>query len=226
MATRQDLEARLPNYSQFMRDHVWQMCQDARLDIRPNDFLLIMRMVASYFQTERGMRTALTLLNSDIRPASTLKSYYKEGFRGDESERIPSGDLTEYRGWLVRRNGKVYAVKYSAIDVDDREDATICDACGARVPYDYCAKSVEAMKNGGYVKTETWCNHCRYNSEQPRIRETGSVVTCSKCEKTTCEFHPRHNEGLSGSTSVVAALPPGPSSGIPDNVPIPPGWVR
>lgn len=226
---RQDLERNLPEASAFMRDYVWQLCLEAGIRLNPQDFVLIMRMVHAYFKTERGPQTALHTLHCAPVPASPLKSYFKAGFLNDPSEKIPASNLWEFKGWLLKRGDRIYPMKHDTIEMDDREDSTVCDACGGRFPADYCAKNLEVMKSNGVQRVEMWCNHCRQSSEQPRIRETGSLRTCQECPKLICEFHPKHNALLSPRPSVVALLPAAAAVGgtnIPANVPIPPGWNR
>jgi hypothetical protein len=157
--------------------------------VNRDDVLFIGRVVSDYFtNTTNGKHTALMLLKATKAPVSALKSYYPKGHFGNENKRINPKDLTEYRGYIYRGQ---HAVAFDSIEIDEREDSNICDACGGKFPVYYCMQKVQVLKTGS-IRDELWCNHCRSSSESPKIRDTASPNTCMNCEKRACDFHPKN----------------------------------
>lgn len=224
---RQEMEKSLPEASQFLCKYLWQHLNEAGVRIPDEDILLIGRLVSAYVRdTDYGKKTFLKLLNAEVAQPSALKTYFKSGRPHDEQHRIKYSDLVEFKGWIYK--GAV-AIAHSKVDVDDREDAVVCDSCAGRFPADYCTKQVEVLKASGQTREEVLCNYCRYHSENPRVRETGSASVCAACEKITCENHPRHAEPMTDQNTrhVVGLLQPGTGQNrIPEGLPMPPGWER
>lgn len=223
---RRALEATLPEESPNLCRFLYHKLLEAGVRLPDQDIVLIGKLVSAYVkQTADGKLTALKLLNAEVKPASVLKSYFRAGYLNDEAQRIKPGELKEFRGWIYK---DTLAVGYSQIDMDDREDSTICDSCGGKFPADYCAQNIEVLKSNGTTRVETWCNHCRRGSENQRLRDTASEKTCLNCEKTVCEYHPKHEQVVNRQTkSIVAMLPAAQmssGSNIPPHVPMPPGW--
>jgi hypothetical protein len=189
---RRELDQTLPEASQYLCKYLWQMCQEGGVQISTQDLLFLGRSVTDYIRnTEQGKFTVFKILKTDFKPASNLKSYFQEGYLGDDARKINPQDLLEYHGYIFKRQ---HAIPYHSVDVDDREDNDVCDSCGTRTPVGYCLKPVEVLAKDGRFKVENRCNHCRFNSEQTSVRATGSSKTCDLCEKTTCEFHPKFVE--------------------------------
>jgi hypothetical protein len=212
---RQQLERDLPEHSKYLCDFLWKYLNEAGVSLPANDIAFIGKLVSAFAQTAQGKKTLLHMLKAEPKPASTLRTYFKAGHRGDESQKIAPHDLMEFRGWIYKGTA---AIRWDAIEVDEREDATMCDACGGRFPADYCTRKIDVVKRTGEVRSETWCNHCRMSSEDQRIRVTSDDRTCSGCEKVICEFHPRHV----AATSVARV----PSPQIVGGLALPPGWER
>jgi hypothetical protein len=216
---RSQMERDLPDASPNLCDYLWKNLGEADVRIDPADIKLIGKLISAYVkQTTPGKQTVLKLLNATVAPASILNTYFKAGHMGQEEQKIRPRDLMEFKGWIYKGTS---TVKYEAIDIDEREDAAICDCCGGRFPEDYCLRPVESTKRTGEVKNELWCNHCRYAHEDPRIRTTGDHRTCAACEKVICEYNPKHQ---SITQAPMAQLPQrATSNGGP---PLPPGWER
>lgn len=189
---------------------------------------ITIKLVYDYLRQPPGLRTLLThLLLAEPKPASPLKSYYKAGFFGDSTQKIKPEDLYEFRGYLYKTpQGEWRPIKFDQVEIDDREDSVICEACGGKFPAGYCGKPVEVMRNGSPPRVETWCNHCRQNSEDPVVRATGTLDGCIKCEKVICEFHPKHGVSPAARGVVVPLLQAAGGSNIPPNIPLPDGWIR
>ena len=205
---RLELEKTLPPPSKELCQFMWQYLSESGTHIQNHDILFISRIVGAYFKTENGLRSLLKLLNTEARPASILKTYFKSDRPQTDESRIKATDLQEFRGFIYKN---LLAMDHTKIVDIDKEEVEICDACGGRFPADYCTKHVETFSNSGHSRIETRCNHCRYNSELPRVRETGSRQVCLTCEKTACDYHPR-NERLMQPAQL--ALPP--AQRIPD----------
>lgn len=217
---RSQMERELPDPSPNLCDFLWRNLGEAGIRIDPNDLKFIGKLVSAYVKTTpQGKQTMLKLLNADVVPASPLSTYFKAGHMGQEEQKIKPSDLMQFKGWVYKGTN---CVRWNAIEIDDREDATMCDNCGGRFPDDYCMRRVETTKRTGEVKTEQWCNHCRYSHEDPRIRTNADQRTCVGCEKINCEFHPKHHSLTQNSN--VALLPQRAASG--DAPPLPPGWER
>lgn len=217
---RQQLERELPEASKYLCEFLWRNLQECGVNLSPQDITLIVRLVVAYGSTPQGKHTFLHMLKALVKPASSLKTYFKAGFLNDESQKIKPSDLMEFHGWVYK---KTASLRWDAIDIDEREDSVICDNCGGRFPEDYCTKTVEATKRTGELRTEVWCNHCRYQTENPRIKQTGEAKTCAECEKTICEFHPRHIAATMPGKAPVALLPQRAAN---DNLILPPGWEK
>lgn len=208
-----DLPDGSPNLCEFLHRHFIE----AGMPVPREDIMFISKLVSSYVKTTpHGKATMLTLMNCKPRPASILNTYYRAGNIGQENQRIKATDLMEFKGWIHKGTN---TVRWDAIDIDEREDASVCDSCGGRYPVDYCLAQTENIKRTGEARMEMWCNHCRYQSEDPRVRQTGDQKKCDGCEKIICEFNPKHH---SLPNSNIALLPTRAVSGEPN---LPPGWV-
>lgn len=219
---RVEMEKKLPEASQYLCDFLKANLREAGIGAGDQDILFIGKLVSEYMlKTAPGKRTALKFLSASIKPASALKTYYRAGFFGDEAQRIPAAHLQEFRGWLYKDS---LSVAFDKVEIEDKEDATVCESCGGRFPVDYCAIKLEMPKPNGTTRVEFICNHCRYHSDNPKVRDTGDQKTCAGCEKKICEFHPEHLNAPIGRS--VMALPPPRQHTTPVNVALPPGWER
>lgn len=215
---RIELEKSLPPPPKDLGEFLWRAKNDCQLNINDQDLVFMVRLMGDYLRSPGGRQLMLKALNSEVKPASSLHSYFKAGFLNDETQRIQPSDLVHYSGWIYKQQ---FGCPQSAIEVDEREDSVICDSCGGKFPGNYCTRNVEVLKNTGRTILETWCNHCRSNSENPRVRESGSPNTCGNCEKKECDFHPKHVETFMNmpTRSPIAGLLPPAQSMI-----LPPGW--
>jgi hypothetical protein len=185
-------------------------------NIPPDDVKFIARLFSAFIGgTPEGMQIALSLLNIRPEPVSTLQTYFKAGQGKHEGSKLRTTDLQMVRAYIWKKTNKV---RWDSIEVDEREDASVCDSCGGRYPIDYCLKSMEVVKKTGESRTEMWCNRCRYQHEDPRVRQTADQRVCHGCEKVTCEFHPKHL-----LFDKPMALLPARAAGEPQ---LPAGWVR
>lgn len=219
---RQQMERNLPEESKLFCQYLYQNLVQADIGLPDQDIRLIGKIFTSFIKdTAAGKRTALHLLRADLKPASVLKTYFKAGRDHSDENRIRSSDLQVYEGIIYKG---VAGIPLNQVDVVEKEETRVCDSCGGWFPVDYCTRSVEVLKQTGQSRIEIRCNHCRAYSEDPKIRETGSLGTCGACEKLECEFHPRYVERT--SRPVVALLPAAGEGRIPAHVSIPPGWSR
>lgn len=215
---RSQMERDLPEASPNLCDFLWKNLGEAGIRIDPNDLKFIGKLISAYVRsTPQGKQTMLKLMNASVSPASALSTYFKAGFMGQEDQKIRPRDLMQYKGWIYKGNNPL---KWEAIEIDEREDATMCDNCGGRFPEDYCLSKIEVIKRTGESRTELWCNHCRYSHDDPKIRQSGDQRTCAACEKVNCEFHPKHHLL---PQQPVTMLPQRAAVGAP---PLPPGWER
>src|ERR1019366_6503795 len=90
---RQDLERDLPPPAKEPYDFIWDKVVRHRLGWTQQDVMLQTQIIRAYFDTPEGKRTAARLLNAEVNQASPLYNYYKEGFKGDPSERVSSTSL-------------------------------------------------------------------------------------------------------------------------------------
>lgn len=203
-----------------LAEYIHQKHREAGVDLNREQVFFLMKMFMSFVkETPVGKHVVLWMLNIAAKPVSILKTYFKNGYDRADENRIRSTDLMEYSGYIYKG---VASIAYSKVDVMDKEEAHMCDSCGGRFPADYCIRQAEVLKQSGHTRIETLCNHCRYHSENPKIRDTGSARICAGCEKTACEFHPNHVE----APPILLPPPPREFDRIPDNMPIPPGWSR
>lgn len=213
------MERDLPEASPNLCDFLWRNLGDAGVRIDPADLKFIGQLVSAYVKTTpQGKQTMLKLMNATVEPAGALNTYFKAGFFGKEDHKIKPRDLMTFKGWIYKG---VSSVRWLGVEIDEREDAVVCDNCGGRFPEDYCMKDIETVKRTGETRTEQWCNHCRYSHDDQRTRTTGDQRTCASCEKLVCEFNPKHH--TLPVRSNVAMLPQRAVSG---DVPLPPGWER
>ena len=216
---RTQMERDLPEASPNLCEFLWKNFVEAGMTVPREDILFIGKLISGYVkQTPQGKHTMLTLMNCAPRPASALQTYFKAGYNGQEDKKLKPSDLMEFRGWIYKG---VNAVKWDSIEIDEREDANVCDNCGGRYPIDYCMKQVETIKRTGESRIEQWCNNCRVHHDDPRVRQTGDQKVCGACEKITCEFHPKHH---TLNSPAIALLPQRTAAG--SDVPLPPGWAR
>lgn len=216
---RTQMERDLPDASPNLCDFLWRNFGEVGMNVPKEDIIFIGKLISAYVkQTPQGKQTMLTLMNCAPKPVSTLQTYFKAGHGQREESKLKPSELMEFRGWIFKG---VNSVKWDSIEVDEREDATVCDNCGGRYPIDYCMKQVETVKKTGESRFEQWCNHCRYQHEDPRIRQTGDLRSCGTCEKLVCEFHPKHH---TLETPTIALLPQRAAAG--SDVSLPPNWVR
>lgn len=201
---RIEVEKYLPEGSQYLCQHLWNKFAEAGIQISQDDIVFISRCVSDYIKnTQNGKHTALKLLNADLNNLSPLNTYYPEGHFGDDRRKIPAKDLVEFKGYIYQQSK---SIPHHCVEVDDREDSVMCDKCGGKYPFGYCATEIEMEGPGqGFI---TVCNHCKTNSENPRLRSHGDVKKCDLCPKKTCEFHPKHFHTINKPTNNVIALPP------------------
>jgi hypothetical protein len=213
------MEKDLPEASPRFCNFLWQEgVIRAGMNLSQQDVLFLGRLASAYFKTPEGIQTALSYLKIKAKPASILQTYFKAGFSGQEDKRIKSTDLMRIEGWIWRG---VQAVPQESVAVDEREDANVCDNCGGSYPVDYCMKQVEAPKQNGTLRVEQWCNRCRYQTEDQRIRQTGDQKRCGACEKVICEFNPKHAELLPNNVTRFPQQRMLVGGAVP---PLPPGW--
>jgi hypothetical protein len=186
---RQQVERGLPDASPRFCDFLWHKLGEAGMNVQQEDILFLAKLTRAYFETPEGAQTALVYLKSEAKPVSVLRTYFKAGRERRDEWKVNATKLKEFHGYLHQEIG---CVPWSAVEVDAREDADTCDSCGGRYPIDYCMTKVEVPKQTGQLVTEKWCNHCRYNHEHPKVRQTGDQRKCAGCEKIACEFHPQH----------------------------------
>lgn len=216
---RSQLEKDLPEASPNLCAFLWRHLSDVDMNVPQADVAFIGKLVSAYIKgTPEGKQTALKLLNCEPKPVSALQTYFRAsaGSRHEDAK-IKPRDLMEFKGWIYKGTN---CVKWESIDIDEREDASVCDNCGGRYPVDYCMKQIESTKKTGEMRIEQWCNHCRFQTDDPRVRSTGDQRTCGACEKVTCEFHPKHHV----LDRPVALLPQRAASS--NDAYLPPGWSR
>lgn len=222
---RIEMEKTLPSASQYLCQHIQQGLARAGVSANQNDVILIARLVSDYFvNSEHGKHTALRLLNAEVTDASYTKTYYPEGYYGNDAKAISFKDLKEYRGWIYKNK---IGVPFNKVDISDRAPLQACEACGGMFPPDFCTATVKTYNNGKEY-LETRCNHCRAHSDEARVRETAAINTCHKCVKTGCQYHPNKNKPVvmnnnfqasQRAAQVVASLPQPPTKEV-----VPPGW--
>jgi len=224
---RTELEKTLPSASQYLCQHLQQGLRRAGMNPSDADIILISRLVSDYFvNSEHGKHTALKLLNAEITDASYTKTYYPEGYYGNDAKAISYKDLKEYRGWIYK--GK-QGVPYNKVDIADRSPLKACEACGGMFPDGYCAQVIKTYNNGKEYM-ETRCNHCRAHSDEPRVRDTATITVCNKCVKTGCQYHPNKNKPYVAdkhnlpASHRAAALLTGPTTAPTQPLVVPPGW--
>lgn len=214
---RQELERTLPEASSYMCQDIWtDLAASGLTHISKNDLVFIGRLTVRYLRSPQGVRTILRLLGLEPKPASILKTFFKAGRIQDDFSRIKSTDLQEIHGYIYKNSGVVPAAR---VDVVEKEETNVCDACGGWFPMDYCIKTVEILQPNGHSKMDNICNYCRYHSDQPRVRESGNSQHCMACEKITCDHHPKHSAPM----VPIALLPAAGERAMP-NVQMPQAW--
>jgi len=183
---RQQLEKTLPKASEPCVRHVNQVCIQAGVQINAPDYAIIHRAFIDYLlNTAEGKTTMLKILGAEVTPATYEKQYYPEGYFGMDTHRLEHTKLVEYMGWIYQ--GK--SVAHNRVEVREQPNLLECEGCHGKFPKSYCAILVKTYHTGR-ERVEQFCNHCRMNNDDIRIRGEASGKTCSTCTYKSCPYHP------------------------------------
>lgn len=192
---RQLMEASLAEASPNLCKYLWDHLIQAGVPLAQHDIVLVSRLVCEYIKnTNEGKGTALKLLGATCVPGRPEHAYYPDGYMGDDSRRIPSDALVQYRGWLYTQGGaagpRTYALPFNAVQVQTGGGLEVCDETGIRGPRDYCVRTVSVIGRNGREETQSLSNYARLHSESRVVRETADPARCKNCRMSNCAYHP------------------------------------